>query len=85
MAHKNRVLQSINIDGQSRCVDIFLRPDNTFGFEEFRRDIEDNQGWFPIGFFGDLVFNSENDAVAEALVKVAWLRQKMSNNLRNKA
>ncbi len=73
MIHKNRVLQSINIDDQNRCVDIFLRPDNTFGFEEFRRDIEDNQGWFPIGFFEDLEFHSEKQALDEALLKVSWL------------
>ena len=24
-----------------RCVDVFSRPDGTFGFEEFRRDPED--------------------------------------------
>jgi len=27
-----------------RCVDVFARPDGTFGFEEFRRDPED-MGW----------------------------------------
>ena len=80
MAQKNRVLQSINSDDQSRCVDIFLRPGNTFGFEEFRRDFEDSQGWFPIGFFGELVFDCENDALTEARAKVAWLKQKMGNN-----
>lgn len=77
MAVKNRVLKSINITDESRCVDIFLRPDGTFGFEEFRRDIEDSRGWFPIGFFGDLIFDSESDAMGEALIKVIWLKEKM--------
>ena len=29
MAHKNIVLKSINDQGESRCVDIFKRPDDT--------------------------------------------------------
>ena len=80
MAVKNRVLQSINIDDQSRCVDIFQRPDNTIGFEEFRRDIEDNRGWFPIGYFSAQVFDSEQQALDAALLKVPWLKEKMGNN-----
>ena len=27
-----------------RCVDIFYRPNGTFGFEEFRRDVYKRQG-----------------------------------------
>ncbi|NQW09880.1 MAG: hypothetical protein HQ481_08395 [Alphaproteobacteria bacterium] len=72
MAHKNKVLTSINFEGEGRCVDIFVRPDGTFGFEEFRRDIEDGRGWFPIGFFGDQVFSSEEDARIEARATVPW-------------
>jgi len=75
MAQKNRVLQSINIDDESRCVDVFLRPDGTFGFEEFRRDIEDNQGWFPIGYFAGQVFSTESAALSEALAKITWLEE----------
>jgi len=77
MVHRNRVLKSINIEGESRCVDIFIRRDGTFGFEEFRRDVEDNRGWFPIGFFGDQVFGSENQALEEALSRVVWLTAEM--------
>jgi len=32
------VLESIENQGHNRCVDIFVRPDGSFGFEEFRRD-----------------------------------------------
>ena len=63
MAGKNIVLKSINIQGAGRCVDIFMRPDETFGFEEFRRDFENDRGWFPIGFFGEQVFQNEDDAL----------------------
>jgi hypothetical protein len=44
MAHANRVLRSIETDDAARCVDLFVRPDGTFGFEEYRRDIEDGRG-----------------------------------------
>jgi len=73
MIDKNVVLRSINIQGGGRCVDLFLRPDGTFGFEEFRRDMEDNRGWFPIGSFCDQIFDSEDDALVEARAKITWL------------
>ena len=78
MARKDIVLKSINFQGEGRCVDIFMRPDGTFGFEEFRRDIEDDRGWFPIGVFGDRVFESEDDALLEARSKVSWLNDAMN-------
>ena len=62
MAPKNKVLQSINLDGETQCVDIYQRPDGSYGFEEFRRDTEDNRGWFPIGFYGEKKFDSEETA-----------------------
>jgi len=85
MRQKNRVLKSINNEDESRCVDIFLRGEKTFGFEEFRRDFEDNRGWFPIGFFGDLVFDSEGDALGEAVVKVKWLKESLERKQNYKA
>ncbi len=32
MADKNIVLKSINFHGESRCIDIFMRPNGTFEF-----------------------------------------------------
>ncbi len=78
MADKNIVLKSFEFHGESRCVDIFMRPNGTFGFEEFRRDIEDQRGWFPIGFYSDLVFDSEDDALLEAQSAVSWLNEAMN-------
>jgi len=85
MWQKNRVLKSINNEDESRCVDIFLRGDNTVGFEEFRRDIEDNHGWFPIGFFGDLVFDCEGEAMGQAVLKVKWLKEILDRKQYHKA
>jgi hypothetical protein len=73
VAHTNKVMKSINAVDGSRCVDVFLRPDATYGFEEFRRDTEDASGWFPIGFYGEQVFASEREALDTAKVSVKWL------------
>lgn len=74
MAEKPIVLKSINDTGDGRCVDIFQRPDGTYGFDEFRRDSEDARGWYPVGFFAALVFLSEEDALGEARSRVVWLK-----------
>ena len=73
MAHVNKVLRSIDRPGADRCVDVFLRPDGTVGFEEFRRDVEDARGWFPIGGHSDRVFADEAEAIVAARLAVAWL------------
>lgn len=75
MAHKNKVMASFNALDGSFCVDIFQRPDGTFGFDEFRRDPEDLRGWFSVGHFGDRVFSSLKTARAEAEISVAWLAE----------
>jgi hypothetical protein len=73
MTHVNRVLRSINSDDGSLCVDIFLRPEGTVGFEVYRRDVEDSRGWFPVGGFSSQVFASEADAFQAAKDCVSWL------------
>ncbi len=73
LAHVNKVMKSINGHDDSICVDIFLRPDGSFGFEEYRRDVEDARGWFPIGNYYGQVFSSEEDALNSAKLNIAWL------------
>ena len=73
MAEKNLVVQSINMDGDTQCVDIFRRPDGTFGFEEYRRDPEDGRGWYPIGSYASRTFATLVDALADAKASVRWL------------
>lgn len=73
MAHKNRVLRSIETPDGKLCVDIFVRDDATYGFEEYRQDVEDGSGWFSIGYYGDRVFDTEDAALAEAKSIVVWL------------
>jgi len=76
MAHRNRVLRSINSDDASRCVDVFLRPEGSVGFEEYRRDVEDGRGWFAIGGHASRSFDDENAAFQAALAEIPWLRQR---------
>jgi hypothetical protein len=73
MAHANKVTRSIETPDRGRCVDVFRRPDASFGFEEYRRDPEDTGGWFAIGFHGEATFVTEAAALAEARRRVAWL------------
>ncbi len=80
MAHENKALRSIETPDGGRCVDVFVRPDATFGFEEFRRDSEDARGWFPIGGHGARIFATEDAAFKEALIKVPWLQDAVKQN-----
>ncbi len=68
-----RVLASPSTANADRCVDIFLRPDGTFGFEEFRRDPEDGGAWTPIAYFSGREYGSEEAALAAARSCVPWL------------
>lgn len=68
-----KVVRSVNLTGDAICVDFFQRPDGSFGFEEYRRDMEDARGWFPIGFYCGNVFSSLEEAQSAAVHAVAWL------------
>lgn len=78
MAHTNKVIRSINLDGEAICVDVFMRPDGTYGFDEFRRDPEDGRGWYSIGHFGSTSFPTFDSALKEAKAKISWLDDAMS-------
>ncbi len=76
MAHINKVMKSINSYDEQCCVDIFMRPDKTFGFEEYRRDVEDARGWFPIGYYSSQSFETAKDALGAAAKSIGWLAEK---------
>ena len=67
------VLASLENDQHDRCVDLFRRPDGSFGFEEFRRDPEDQGAWTPVQFQAGRVFPTRDAALAAAKQAVAWL------------
>jgi len=68
------VLASIENDGGGRCVDIFVRADGSFGFEEYRRDPEEGR-WSHAGNYGRRVFPSRTEAEAAAQSAVAWMKR----------
>lgn len=84
MAHVNKVLRSVNNEDADRCVDIFLRPDGTVGFEEYRRDVEDCRGWFPIGGHALRIFSDENAALKAAVSEVSWLSRITTRSMASK-
>ena len=67
------VLASPSTPSVDRCVDIFSRPDGSFGFEEFRRDPEDMGAWTPVADYSERVFTTAEEATAAARASVRWL------------
>jgi hypothetical protein len=67
------VLASIENFEHDRCVDLFSRPDGTYGFEEFRRDPEDAGEWTPVQYYAGTRYGSKEEAWAAAKRAVAWL------------
>jgi hypothetical protein len=69
------VLKSIENDQHDRCVDLFRRPDGSFGFEEFRRDVEDAGAWTPVAFYSGTAYATREAALSAAVARVVWLAE----------
>ena len=67
------VIHSVEREDGLRCVDIFQRLDSTFGFEEFRRDVEDSSGWFSTKNYLHAEFSSAEAALEQAKEHVHWI------------
>jgi hypothetical protein len=72
------VYASVENDEHDKCVDVFHRPDGSFGFEEFRRDIEDRGEWTPLGYFSSNAYGSSAAAYEAAEAAVPWLADVLS-------
>ena len=72
------VFASIESDAGDRCVDVFYRPDRTFGFEEFRRDVEDQGAWTPVRFFSGTLYQTVEDAYRAAQEHVPWFAETLA-------
>lgn len=70
----DKVLRSLQNPAGNLCVDLFVREDGTFGYEEYRRDAEDARGWFPLRRYAHQVFETEALALAHARSTIAWLK-----------
>ena len=71
---RNKVIRSVESPYGDYCVDVFARPNGTFGFEECRRDPEDGGAWYSLHRYAGGIFNSEEDALEQAKACVAWLK-----------
>jgi hypothetical protein len=71
------VFASFENPERNRCVDLFLRPDGSYGFEEFRRDPEDAGAWTPVQYYSTARYASKEDALAAARQAVRWLGEKL--------
>lgn len=67
------VLASLENAQSDRCVDVFVRPDGSFGFEEFRRDVEDRGAWTPVRFHSAQAYPTQDAAHTAARRAVRWL------------
>jgi hypothetical protein len=67
------VLASWESSDRFRCVDIFSRPDGSFGFEEFRRDPEDMGAWTPVAYFSGTTYADRPEVEDAARRAVPWL------------
>ena len=72
------VFDSVENDEHDRCVDRFSRPDGSFGFEEFRRDVEDRGAWTPVQHYSGLSYPTREEALAAASRAVVWLAEALA-------
>ena len=72
LAHVNKVVRSINAPGEMMCVDVFRRPDNSYGWALYRREPEDGHGWFLLSE-DRRAFQSPDTALATAGLAHDWL------------
>lgn len=70
------VLESIENETHDRCVDLFRRKNGSFGFEEFRRDVEDAGAWTPVAYYSVASYPSWEAVVGAAAVAVVWFRDR---------
>lgn len=69
------VFTSIENFEHNRCVDLFSRPDGSYGCEEFKRDAEDGGDWTPVQYYSGSLYTSREAALAAAMQSVGWLTE----------
>jgi hypothetical protein len=75
------VFVSVENFEHDRCVDIFSRPDGSYGFEEFRRDIEDGGRWTPVQYYSGASYASSAEALGTAERCVSWLADNLARKI----
>ena len=69
------VVKSINDINNTLCVDIISNGQGQFSFKCFRRDPEDNSGWYPNGPESDFLYYSALEAQKAAGEIVPWMER----------
>jgi hypothetical protein len=77
-----KVIRSLEDADGFRCVDIFERPDGSYGFKEFRRDPEDTGHWTLIGDYSHHSYATIDDALREAATSLPWLAASIKSKSR---
>ena len=72
------VFRSVENAQHDRCVDLFSCPDGSFGFEEFRRDVEDAGAWTPVAYYSAAAYASKDEALGAAVKAVVWLAEALN-------
>ena len=67
------VVKSINDITGALCVDIISNGQGRFSFKCFRRDPEDNSGWYPYGPESAFLYSSAKEAQRAASKVVPWM------------
>ena len=70
-----KVFKSINDITNTLCVDIISNGQGKFSFKCFRRDPEDNAGWYPNGPESDFLYYSAQEAQKAASAIVPWMER----------
>ena len=70
------VLESIENAEHDRCVDLFRRPDGSFGFEVFRRDVEDAGLWTAVAYHSGAAYALEGGGLSGCRRAVSWLAER---------
>ena len=78
---KNTVIFSVNNDEGNLCLDIFIRENKTFGFEEFRKDPENINGWYKIGNYGDKIYFNQKEPKKKVELDKKFRFKKIIRNL----
>ena len=69
------VVKSINDVTGTLCVDIESNGQGRCSFRCYRRDPEDNSGWYPYGPESDFLYNSSQAAQGAASTLVPWIEK----------
>lgn len=67
-----QVLASHQTYEADRCVDVFERPEGTFGFRGVPQGPEDMGAWTPVRYYSGVEFATEEETIVAACEAVPW-------------